>query len=357
MLTMAELCAGYGGLHLAARHLWPDVRLSWVAETDPDAARVLATHYPNAANVGDITVADWSRAEPVDILAAGYPCQPYSLAGARRGHDDPRAIWSHVAAAVRDLRPGLVLLENVAAHAVRGFAEVVGDLAALGYDATWTCLRASDLGAPHHRDRLFVVATPADSGGEHVRIQPQSVGARDGAAVAGDAGPHVALTGLLPTPTASRAARRGQPSAVVAATRYGQGRRMLDDAVALLPTLTSSILLLPTPTATNSHGNGHNNRGEPLLPAIAADRAQWAQYGPAIARWEHITGRHAPHPTVVGKRGGRRLSARFVEWLMGLADGWVTSIVDNTAGLRLCGNGVVPLQAATGYRYLLDVTR
>ena len=124
-------------------------------------------------------------------------------------------------------------------------------------------------------------------------------------------------------------------------------------------TLTSSVMLLPTPTA--GHGRNAtatrtaprpttNTNGWTLEDIAYADR--WAQYAPAIARWEAILGRPAPEPTVTGKRGGRRLSARFVEWLMGWPDGWVTDLVDNTAALRLCGNGVVRQQGAAAYRLL-----
>jgi len=128
---------------------------------------------------------------------------------------------------------------------------------------------------------------------------------------------------------------------------------MLDDAVALLPTpvtLTSSVMLLPTPTASTGGAGDRDGGGMRLATLAAVDR--WAQYGPAIRRWEAILGRPAPEPTVTGKRGGRRLSGRFVEWLMGWPEGWVTDVIDNTAALRLCGNGVVRQQGAAAYRLL-----
>jgi DNA (cytosine-5)-methyltransferase 1 len=120
--------------------------------------------------------------------------------------------------------------------------------------------------------------------------------------------------------------------------------------------------LLPTPWASEAAKGGPNQRGSSgdltltssvmLLPApTAADR--WGQYAAAIRRWETILGRPAPEPTVTGKRGGQRLSGRFTEWLMGLPDGWVSDLVDNNAAVRICGNGVVPQQAIAAYGCLL----
>jgi DNA (cytosine-5)-methyltransferase 1 len=149
LLRVAELCAGYGGLFMSLQLAgWP-VELVWYAENDPDASAVLAAHHPGLPNLGDITAVDWSAAGPVDVLAAGYPCTDLSNAGKRAGIEGENSgIWRNVADAVRDLRPRLVLLENVSAHLARGFGRVLGDLAGLGYDAQWTCLRASDVGAP-----------------------------------------------------------------------------------------------------------------------------------------------------------------------------------------------------------------
>ncbi len=411
-MRLAELCAGYGGLGMAMRAAgWP-VELDWYAENDPDASAVMAAHHPGVANVGDITAADWSRCGPVDILAAGYPCQDLSNAGKRAGIEGARSgVWRNVAGAVRDLRPGLVVLENVSAHLARGFGRVVGDLAEVGYDATWTCLRASDVGAPHRRDRVFILAEPADADGQRVREQLVAVAARHGAPVAGPDRPHAG--GLIPTPGARLGdSRRGAPSDVVAGGRMASGRRNLDDAVALLPTPAARdsgrgsgygeepgrplsetvhrllptpvakdaqggpraivprthdgtdfgpslrdvalLQLLPTPTATNFRGNAHNGRGEPLLLGAVTDR--WGQYSDAIGRWQDQLGREAPDPTVPGKRGGPQLSHLFVEWLMGLPEGHVTGVLDRKPALRVLGNGLMPQQGAAAYSSLLDVS-
>ncbi|SCF42500.1 DNA (cytosine-5)-methyltransferase 1 [Micromonospora matsumotoense] len=157
---VGSLCSGYGGLDLAVE-LVLGGRLAWYAETDRHAATVLAHHWPGIPNLGDISVVDWAQVEPVDILTAGFPCQDISNAGKRVGiTGEHSSVWNYVAAAVRVLRPQLLFVENVAALLRRGLDVVHADLAEIGYDTSWLCLRASDIGAAHQRDRLFLLATP-----------------------------------------------------------------------------------------------------------------------------------------------------------------------------------------------------
>jgi DNA (cytosine-5)-methyltransferase 1 len=158
-LTAGSLCSGYGGLDLAVIAV-TGARLAWCAETDRYAAAVLAQHWPGVPNLGDITALDWAAVPPVDLVTAGWPCQDISYAGPGAGiREGTRSgLWLHIAAGLRHLRPSYVYLENVAALRTRGLAKVLAGLAALGYDTQWLCLRASDAGAPHRRDRLFILA-------------------------------------------------------------------------------------------------------------------------------------------------------------------------------------------------------
>ena len=158
-LTAGSLCSGYSGLDLAVMAVTGG-RLAWVAETDRYAAGVLAHHWPGVPNLGDVTALDWAAVPPVDLVSAGWPCQDISYAGPGAGITEGTrsGLWLHIAAGLRHLRPSYVYLENVAALRTRGLAKVLGDLAALGYDTQWTCLRAADAGAPHRRDRLLVLA-------------------------------------------------------------------------------------------------------------------------------------------------------------------------------------------------------
>lgn len=334
---IGSLCSGYGGLDMAAGRVFPGARTVWVADPDPGAVRVLAVRFPRARNLGDITAADWTRVEPVEVLTAGYPCQGESNAGLRKGTADERWIWPHVADAVRLLRPRRVLLENVAAHLVRGFRYVIADLAALGYDTAWTCLRASDIGAPHHRDRLFVTAWPTTRPAGPVADPPS----------AGQQRPRLPrrAPGRGGTPThPDRVGRdRGRPAGQPP-QRHPEGT----DRRAPNPARQRRDQRRPEPA-------GQHRGPDPALSGPHPHSGHgWGTYEPAIQRWETILGRPAPAATEPG-RNGRRLSPRFVEWLMGLPTGHVTDIpgLSRNAQLRLLGNGVVPQQAATAYTDLL----
>ena len=158
-LRIGSLCSGFGGLDLAVEAVLGG-RLAWYAETDPHASKVLTARWPDVVNLGDIRTVDWARVEPVDIVTAGFPCQDISNAGKRAGITGKNSsVWTAVAGAVRALLPPLVFVENVAALLRRGFDTVHADLAEIGYDTRWVCLRAGDVGAAHRRDRLFLLAS------------------------------------------------------------------------------------------------------------------------------------------------------------------------------------------------------
>jgi DNA (cytosine-5)-methyltransferase 1 len=156
--SVGSLCTGYGGLDLAVHQVLRG-RLAWYAETDRHASTVLAARFPGVGNLGDIRTVNWHTVAPVDIVTAGFPCQDISDAGKRHGITGAHSgLWAAVADAVRTLAPPLAFVENVAALRRRGLDTVHRDLATLGYDTRWVCLRASDIGAAHRRDRLFLLA-------------------------------------------------------------------------------------------------------------------------------------------------------------------------------------------------------
>ena len=177
VVRSGSLCSGFGGLDLGVQEVFPS-ELVWVADVDKAACAVLESRFPGVPNLGDIREVDWSTVPDVDILSAGFPCQPFSEAGKREGEADDRNVWPHVAAAVRVLRPRIVVLENDSGLPSPGLGTVLGDLAALGFDAEWGSFRASEAGAPHQRERLFVLAYAAGVDVERLLVGPHEGGSR-----------------------------------------------------------------------------------------------------------------------------------------------------------------------------------
>lgn len=320
------------------------------------------------------------------------------------------------------------------ARIVRAIGTVLSTLADIGYSAAWVGLRAADVGAPHGRYRIFILAWPSDApsvGREWRRTSRAGwAGPADGDSgpllrtvmadedgggplhpdTAKDRGQTLRLTGqilaltgdLLPTPEAHQS---GSSAEAHLARKPGRTKVTALNIVAeqLLPTPAVNDMgkaytpdewdawvakqkakhgngnghgksleietarMLPTPRATDGTKGGPNQRGSSgdlMLPSAVAHHDQFGQYAPAIARWESVIGRSAPAPVEpTGKNGANRLSPYFVEWMMGLDEGWVTDLLDETKAppellitrndaLRLFGNGVVPLQAETAGRYL-----
>lgn len=357
-LRIGSLFSGYGGLDLAVEEVF-DGETVWFSELNPAVARVFSRHWPGVPNLGDITTIDWHEVEPVDVICGGFPCQDVSTVGRMAGlHPGTRSgLWARMAEAIDVLQPEWVIAENVrgllsatatrpapegdnddgrnplpatpdpatadgtvrgvepdpwhlgdqSARPLRALGAVLGDLADLGYDACWLGLPASDIGAPHTRFRIFILARRTVS-------DPAGLRRRTG---------------------------RGEPGT-------GQGEARYDRPV------------------SSGHRLGRERPGgfsaaSGAGVAVAADRAalrRWGRYALAIRRWEHLTGRLAPSPTLVSDDGQYRPAPRFVEWLMGLPDGWVTDTdlgLTSPEQLTALGNGVVPTQAAHALRALLAI--
>lgn len=268
-LTIGSLFAGYGGLDLGIEAAL-DARTAWVSEIDPGACKVLATRFPHAPNLGDVTTIDWGTVPRVDIIAGGSPCQDLSTAGRRAGMTEGTRsnLWVAMREAIAHIQPTYVIWENVrgaySATAdsdlepcagcvgdgsgggiapLRALGRVLGDLSDLGFDAEWRGLRASDVGACHQRFRIFVLAwrrdaADADDAGLQGSHDPQ------GAAQAGLHGHPVAGAGrsgltLLPTPRGTDGTKGGPNQ------RGSKGDLMLPSAV---------HQLLPTPVVTDAKG-------------------------------------------------------------------------------------------------------
>ncbi|MEV4413996.1 DNA cytosine methyltransferase [Catellatospora sp. NPDC049609] len=312
-MKLGSLFSGYGGLDLAV-NAELGTTTAWHCEFERAPSLVLDRHWPGVPNLGDITSVNWSEVDPVDVLAGGFPCQDVSVAASalngRHGiaEGTRSGLWRNFAVAIHELRPELVLIENVRgllsaraavramgpvrdldadARPLRAVEAVLGDLADLGYDARWLLLPASAAGAPHERNRVFVLAWPAapdadrfglrGRGGRAELVRPPGEGGRELVAAAGDRGPDPA--GLQ----------------------------------------------------------------------------RWGAFAPAIEAWSATVGRDAPHPTEPNSRSRLRLTSKFCEWMMGLPEGWVTDTpgVSREQAMRLLGNGVVPQQARLALRLLL----
>lgn len=194
MLTVASFFSGVGLLDLGLE--WAGWRTVSQSEIDPYASRVLGLRFPGIPNLGDITSVN--HVPDATLWAGGFPCQPVSIAGKGRAQDDHRWLWPAWARLVREFRPPIILLENVsnllAVNDGRAFGEVLGDLASLGYDAEWDCIPAAAVGAPHLRDRVWVIGTRAEQ--RRPVADPDDRGPRDpvraGRDAARDGGPDVA---------------------------------------------------------------------------------------------------------------------------------------------------------------------
>ncbi len=158
-LTFGSLFSGIGGLDLGLERA--GLRCQWQVENDPYCIRVLTKHWPSLPRYGDVRELSGSALEAVDVICGGFPCQPVSTAGRRQAQADPRWLWPHFARLVDELSPRYVIVENVPGlWTTTGGAEVVSDLATLGYDIRWDRLFAATVGTPHLRERVFIVAHP-----------------------------------------------------------------------------------------------------------------------------------------------------------------------------------------------------
>jgi DNA (cytosine-5)-methyltransferase 1 len=182
-LKIGSLFSGYGGLDLAVSKVF-NAEVAWHCEWEDAPSKVLDAHWPGVPNYRDVSKVDFTQVERVDILTGGFPCQDVSLAGKRKGLvDGTRSnLWFEFLRAIEEIKPKFVVIENVrgllSAKAdseleletsgldyngglpvLRAGTVVAGSLADVGYDCKWVTLRASDAGAPHQRERVFILAT------------------------------------------------------------------------------------------------------------------------------------------------------------------------------------------------------
>jgi len=280
-LKIGSLCTGYGGLDIAVESYF-NAEMVWCAENDKYASKVIDKRF-NKENLGDIKRIDWASLEPIDILTAGYPCQPFSHAGQRKGENDKRHIWPDILKGISILRPRIIVLENVRGHLSLGFKEVLSDLAQNGYDARWSVVRASDVGAPHQRARLFIIA--------------YSEGGR---------------SGFQPIGSQKKQSEFGN---------YNE--------------ITSN---------TDCHACEESRRTDRELSGESIGVREWENSRKAGSKYRcscEMARQEIPPTLDQGK-----LNVQFVEYMMGLPSGWVSDLdLSRSQQLKILGNGVVPQQA------------
>lgn len=385
-LKHMSLFSGFGGIDLALKDvLKAETVCVCVCDYEKGPSKILAHRFPRIPNLRDVTKVNWHDwVDKVDIISGGSPCQDLSAAGAKQGMTEGTRsnLWVNMREAISIIRPQLVVWENVRGAystkasssmehcsrcvgapapntrrkfrdgqpSLRALGRVLGDLSSLRYDTFWYGLRASDVGAAHHRFRVFVFAVPSDSNGQGLERYTDS--------------------------------QRTSPS-----ERYGYSEQSTNSS-------DSKVNYLPTPIVTDSHPTspGDLNRHSPALRAVAPmflptlrisnnenrqseqyagnrgnyygllrGLVDWADYEPAIRNQERVFGRLAPAPASLNLRTGKnQLSAKFSEWLMGLPEGWVTDVpnLSRKEQLQALGNGVVPAQCtAATRRFLLDYSK
>ncbi|APH70623.1 DNA methyltransferase [Aquibium oceanicum] len=327
-----SLCSGAGGLDLGLAIACPQYRAVGHVERETYAAAILVARMEDAALDpapvwDDVTSFDgrpWRGA--VDIVTAGYPCQPFSVAGKRRGADDPRHLWPHVARIIGEVEPPFVFLENVAHHLRLGFPEVAAGLVGMGYRLAAGLFTAAEVGAPHKRERLFILAIrEGDELADPARLLRDPVEWRepDGTAAAlADAADR-----LLP-----QSGRR--PETREGSGLHGAGLADADGERRVQAERGEPQDRRSDPCSGDvDDADGARSQGRGDQPCQhTGQRPAWPP-GPADGDgWERYL-RAAPDLEPAVRRGADGLAHR----------------VDR---LRLCGNGVVPLVAAHALRTL-----
>ncbi len=310
--TVLSLCSGAGGLELGLKLALPECRTVCYVEGEAYAASILASRMEDAAmdaapvwsDVRSFDPAPWRGC--VDIVTAGYPCQPFSIAGRKQAEADPRHLWPFIREIVRAVEPRLCFFENVSHHLRLGFEQVHDDLRSMGFGVAAGLFTAEEIGASHKRERLFILAHAAGAGAWLDKSWlPEGIG-RDGAS-------------LAHAPCDRQRRKTGDVSGAHGG-QNGSGVQLIDG---------------PGQSVADTDGAGLERYAGDETPQDATGFA----FGAGLSLW----------PPCPGKRDEwSAVPDALKPSLHRMADGMAYR-VDR---LRACGNGVVPLAAGYAFRTL-----
>lgn len=307
--SVIAFCAGYGGIERGLELAGVNHRVVAYVEIEAFAianlvAKMEARALASAPIWSDLkTFPAHLFRDRVDLITGGYPCQPFSSAGYRKGRDDPRHLWPHIRRHIKAIRPFRCFFENVEGHISLGLRDVIADLEEDSYTATWGIFSAAEVGAPHRRKRVFILA---DSNGDNLRQQPRRGRRQDrqGAALVGIDGQAKPVADAIGGVKGSQPSMgKNQKKKIEQGTKFSGGGAHVADAnsIASPKTLCARDRETPQPEPGGSFGaSGRNWAVEPKLGRVA--------------------------------------------------DG----IADRVDRLRLLGNGVVPQQAAKAWTVLSE---
>jgi len=341
-MKIGSLCSGYGGLDMAVEAFY-NAETAWMCDIDKYASIVIKERW-GLPNLGDMKTVDWSNVEPVDILTAGYPCQPFSTAGQRKGSEDERHLWPYIKEIISELQPKRVILENVRGHLTLGFKEVLADLTEIGYDAKWAIVRASDVGAPHRRERLFCVAQPSNSDrfGFNFRELETAGNQRESQSESAQCCETSTDSDCSPHQQSRRANRPvSQSTSEVIDWPDRNEYRSSGEIITNAESGGTRVQSKRSKTPYSQFGDDIDIISNTDNECKSYD-GQMSQLGSRFASRCEMRLRRTPNPLDINDK----LNAKFVEYMMGLPEGWVTDLeISRSQQLKLLGNGVVPQQA------------
>lgn len=344
--TCLSLCSGYGGLELGLKRACPNVRTVAYVEVEAFACANLVSKM----EAGFLDTAPvWTdiktfNAEPfrdkIHIITAGYPCQPFSVAGKRKGTDDPRHLWPYIERIIQAVRPLWFFGENVAGHLMLGFPEVYRSLRLMGYSIEAGLFTAAECGAPHKRERLFILAKSRRAAGGNqdgqangrARQADVSQGNRQTCPI------RLGAAGELANPNRSRSTENKQSTKLRASSIEQPSRNKRQ-----------------TQKGKKPQGFQRDIQKWPARPGQV--QYEWEEprvvgYAPRKRlpkRSRRQMGRHRKPEQELKRPSGTNKNRQAQSRLGGTANGTACR-VDR---LRLLGNGVVPQQAELAFRTLM----